>query len=141
MIVFDTNVVSELMKAERDPSVERWVKQSDDLDQRITAFTVEEITFGLARLPQGRRRQALMNAWEQLGTTFADAILPYRAEEAEITGILLAATQARGLPLSQPDAQIAGTCLAHGATLVTRNVSDFNHIPELELVNPFSKST
>lgn len=105
MIVFDTNVVSELMKATRDPEVIDRIKQFADLDQRITAFTV------------------------------------YGAEEARITGLLLAATQARGIILSQPDAQIAGTCLTSEATLVTRNVSDFQHSRALRIVGPFPRLT
>lgn len=35
------------------------------------------------------------------------------------------------------DALIAGTALAHGLTLVTRNANDFNWIPALEVFNPF----
>jgi predicted nucleic acid-binding protein len=34
--------------------------------------------------------------------------------------------EAAGLPISIPDALIAGTALAHGATVATRNVGDFS---------------
>lgn len=61
---------------------------------------------------------------------------------------------ARVLPLSHPvldqavalrqqrkmslgDALVAGTALAHGLTLVTRNVEDFHWIQGLSLLNPF----
>jgi predicted nucleic acid-binding protein len=36
------------------------------------------------------------------------------------------------------DAIIAATALEYGLTLVTRNTSDFEHIGELNLTNPFS---
>jgi toxin FitB len=36
------------------------------------------------------------------------------------------------------DAVIAGTCLQHGLTLVTRNMVDFAGISELPLYNPFA---
>jgi hypothetical protein len=39
-----------------------------------------------------------------------------------------------------PDAIIAATALTEGFTLVTRNISDFNKIPNLELLDPFSYS-
>lgn len=43
--------------------------------------------------------------------------------------------QARRMSLG--DALIAATCLAHKLTLVTRNVTDFAWIPNLQLLNPF----
>lgn len=36
-----------------------------------------------------------------------------------------------------PDAIIGATALVHGLILVTRNVSDFNSIEGLEVINPF----
>lgn len=39
--------------------------------------------------------------------------------------------------MSLGDALVAGTALAHGLTLVTRNVEDFQWIQGLSLLNPF----
>jgi predicted nucleic acid-binding protein len=39
--------------------------------------------------------------------------------------------------MSLGDALVAGTALAHGLTLVTRNVEDFHWIQGLSLLNPF----
>ncbi|TIP21905.1 MAG: type II toxin-antitoxin system VapC family toxin, partial [Mesorhizobium sp.] len=41
-----------------------------------------------------------------------------------------------GRPVSLSDAMIAAICLAHDATLATRNVRDFDELG-LKLVNPF----
>ena len=41
-----------------------------------------------------------------------------------------------GRPIGVVDAMIAAICLVHGATLATRNVSDFDGL-DLKLVNPF----
>jgi hypothetical protein len=38
-----------------------------------------------------------------------------------------------------PDAIIAATALVHNLTLLTRNVSDFKNIDEIDLVNPHEK--
>ena len=43
--------------------------------------------------------------------------------------------QARKMTLG--DALVAGTALAFGRKLVTRNVKDFTWVPDLELFNPF----
>jgi len=39
------------------------------------------------------------------------------------------------------DSVIAATALVHRRTLITRNVDDFNWIPELKLLNPFENMT
>jgi len=39
--------------------------------------------------------------------------------------------------MSLGDALVAGTALAHGLTLVTRNIEDFQWIQGLSLLNPF----
>jgi predicted nucleic acid-binding protein len=41
------------------------------------------------------------------------------------------------IKIKLPDAIIAATALVEGLTLVTRNISDFNKIPDLILLNPW----
>jgi len=41
------------------------------------------------------------------------------------------------IKIKLPDAIIAATALLEGLTLVTRNISDFNKIPDLILLNPW----
>ena len=40
--------------------------------------------------------------------------------------------------LKLPDAIIAATSLVNNAILISRNVSDFNKVPELEILDPFN---
>src|SRR4051794_11706962 len=56
MIVLDTNVVSELMKPERHPNVRAWLHAHPVGELATTTITLAEIGYGLARLPEGRRR-------------------------------------------------------------------------------------
>jgi predicted nucleic acid-binding protein len=39
--------------------------------------------------------------------------------------------------IKTPDAIIAATALIHGLTLVSRNISDFKQISQLQVINPF----
>jgi predicted nucleic acid-binding protein len=59
MIVLDTNVVSEVMRAEPSPSVVSWLNHQDASLLYLTAVTVAEIRYGLRVLPEGKRRRSL----------------------------------------------------------------------------------
>ena len=59
MIVLDTNVVSELMRTEPIPAVLAWVRRNSGAGLYTTTITVAEIRYGIARLPDGQRRQSL----------------------------------------------------------------------------------
>src|SRR5438094_680348 len=56
MIVLDTDVVSELMGATPAPAVLAWLGELSGEYLYTTAVTVAEIRYGIARLPEGRRR-------------------------------------------------------------------------------------
>lgn len=135
MIVWDTNIVSEFMRTTPHANVFAWTQRQPLA--RVSAVTVEEVTRGIARLPLGRRQRELAAVWISLQSDRRLTVLPYGQTEAERCGLLLANGERIGRPLSHPDAQIAATCLVRGATLATRNTSDFDHIEGLELVNPF----
>ena len=59
MIVLDTNVLSEFMRAEPATQVLAWVDGQPAMDLTISAITVAEILHGIARLPAGKRKQGL----------------------------------------------------------------------------------
>lgn len=137
MIIADTNVVSEFMRDEPDATVLSWAGSLGPSDLTICVVTVEEIERGIGRLPAGKRRLQLERRWQRQVTAFQEAILVYDVEAAEATAQVLVATEAAGRPMSLADAQIAGICLAGGHQLATRNVSDFEGISDLAVMNPF----
>ena len=71
MIILDTNVVSELMRSEPVPSVASWVRDRDRRELRTTAVTLAEVRYGIARLPDGRRKQILLAAADEIFSAFA----------------------------------------------------------------------
>jgi predicted nucleic acid-binding protein len=66
VIILDTNVLSALMRDVPDQRVVAWLDGQAATSTWITSVTVFEIRFGLALLPNGRRRRALEHAFEGL---------------------------------------------------------------------------
>jgi len=137
MIVADTNVVSEFMRDEPDAAVLAWASSLGSSDLTICVVTVEEIERGLGRLPAGKRRLTLEQRWQRQLAAFSDAIPAYDVKAAEMAAQVLKAAEAAGRPMGLADAQIAGICLAGGHELASRNLVDFEVVPELVVVNPF----
>ncbi len=138
MIILDTNVISELMKDAPDPSVRDWAQATPVTELWITSVTVAEVFLGIERLPEGQRKRALATAaghW--VDQIFRNRVLAFGAGEARLYASLVAIRLRSGHPIGIPDAQIAAIARAHGATLATRNVKDFDGTG-VDLVNPWS---
>jgi toxin FitB len=122
-VLFDTNVVSELIRPRADPRVEAFV--SAQADPLISAMTIHEIAYGADRAPDPARRAKLLAWVAQIQVQFADRIVSVDAEIAEQAGRLRAVADAQGAPADAVDALIAACALARGAAVATRNVRDF----------------
>lgn len=108
MIVLDTNVVSELMRSAPEPAVMAWINAILDATVFVSAITQAEILYGVALVPDGKRRQGLAQAARTaFETYFRGRILPFDSEAAEAFAELAAGRRAAGRPISQADAQIA----------------------------------
>jgi predicted nucleic acid-binding protein len=134
MIVLDTNIVSELMKAMPDEAVRRWLLELEDTELTTTAVTVAEIEFGLRRLPDGRRREDLTFRFDAFISALA--VLHLDDVAARETGRLRALREALGLSAQPSDMMIAGIALAVGAGFATRNIKDFAGLP-IDLFDPW----
>ena len=62
MIVLDTNVLSELMRAQPDHAVLEWFTRQPIAGLFTTAVSQAEIHYCLALLPAGKRRDSLREA-------------------------------------------------------------------------------
>lgn len=137
-MILDTNVVSELMRSAPDSAVLNWLDRQDDAQLALCAVVAAELMYGVARLPDGTRKQQLVQQLlAMLEQDFAQRVLPFDLTAASLYAELVAQRERAGRPISMADAQIAATCLAHGATLVTRNEKDFEDLG-LTLINPWS---
>lgn len=136
MIILDTNVVSELMRPEPAPQVANWVRGRDKRLLRMTVITLAEIRYGIVRLPTGRRKQVLLDAAGEVFAAFGDQILPVDVEAAELYAVIASGRERAGQPVSGFDALIAAVCRSRGASLATRNVSDFEGT-RIDVINPW----
>jgi toxin FitB len=139
MIVLDTNVVSELMRPEIAPDVASWVRDRDRRELRMTAVTLAEVRYGIARLADGRRKQVLLAAADEVFSAFGDQILPVDTAAAEHYAAIASSRERAGKPIAGFDALIAAVCRCRGAALATRNVSDFDGTG-VEIINPWRQA-
>jgi toxin FitB len=138
MFLIDTNVISEQTKPLPSPAVMNWFAATPVQLVYISSVTLCEMQFGLALIPAGKRRDALLEATESLvKEEFGGRCLSLDAHCAPVYGQLAARQQQQGRACSVEDALIAAFALANQFSLVTRNTKDFEGTPGLALVNPW----
>lgn len=138
MILLDTNVLSELMRAKPDPQVLAWVDAQPASELLICSITVAEILHGIARMPDGKRKQGLLDlASSMFDEDFAGNILPFDADAAMHYAEIAAEGEARGRVVNMADAQIAAIGLLHDAVVATRNIRHFESLG-VDLVDPWN---
>jgi predicted nucleic acid-binding protein len=137
MILLDTNVVSEMMKREPAERVVSWMANEPASNLYVSSITQAEILHGVMLLPQGRRRKALETAAATMfAEDFAERLLVFGSEAAVAYALICIERKRRGHPIAAFDAQIAAIARASGATLATRNTTDFEYC-EIKLLNPW----
>lgn len=135
MILLDTNVISELMRENPDPVVARWFSLNDG-EAALPAIAVAELAFGIAKLPEGARRNALGQRLVELRLRFADRSPGFTSNTAMLYGEIMANARRGGHNMAIPDAQIAAIALERDCALATRNGRDFA-TTSVALINPW----
>ncbi len=138
MFLLDTNVISELTKPAPSAAVLGWFAATPAQQIFLSTVTLCEIQLGLALMPVGKRRDALVLAADALvQIDFAGRCLNLDTRCAPVYGQLAAQQHARGRTCSVEDAMIAAVAITNEMLLVTRNTKDFEGIAGLALVNPW----
>ena len=138
MIILDTYVTSELMRARPDTVVMAWIADQPESELFSTVVTIAEITYGLERLPRGRRRTSLEQAYQSIFLGMAAHILPFDVAAALLYGPLVASKERAGMAMDPMDAQLACIAASHSAMIATRNERDFADCG-VRLVNPWRR--
>ena len=137
MYLLDTNIISELRKAETgkaDRNVVAWANGIDTSELFISAITILEIEKGVLQVERKDPTQGkILRLWldNQVIPAFTSRTLDVDTQVAIQCAMLHVPN-----PKSERDALIAATGLVHKMTVVTRNTKDFEHTGVL-LLNPW----
>lgn len=135
MIVLDTNVLSELVRPEPDSGVLAWFESTRG-QHTTTTICIAELSYGVEKLPSGRRKAVLDAALNSVIHGLDHELLKFDEVAARIFGVMFASRERSGRPMELVDGQIAAICRVHDVTLATRNVRDFVDL-EIRLINPW----
>ncbi len=137
MILIDTNVVSDPMKAQGDLRVTAWLDRQSAETLFIATISIAEILFGVAALPAGRRRVRLAEAFEtEVQRLFAGRIMSFDLAAARAYASIMSGARAQGLAISAADGQIAAIAAANRLSVATRDEAPFR-AAGLRTVNPW----
>jgi len=123
--LLDTNTVSHLVKAH--PVVVQRVVGIPMATLCISAITEGELLFGLAKRPEAKRLQAVVQEFLR-----RVEVLPWDSTAADRYGFVRADIEKRGQTLAPLDLLIAAHALSIGAVLVT-NDRVFHQVPHLDI--------
>ncbi len=136
-IILDTNVISELIQPMGSSVIREWLASQKGASLYTTSITQAEILYGIQILPEGKRRQKLLDGASIVFEHYLpERIVAFDRKAAELYSQIAAYRRQLGRPISQFDAQIAAICRVQQATLATRNIRDFLDCG-IELVNPW----
>ncbi len=129
MILLDTNVLSELMRSRPAPVLISWLDAYPPEDVWTTSVSIFEVRFGLALMPDGRRRRDLADAFEALlETDLQGRVASVDVAAADAAATLAAERRRLGRSVDFRDTLIAGVAVARRAAVATRNVRHFQDI-------------
>ena len=135
--LLDTNVLSELLRAQPEPAVLAWFATQAPESLFVSTVTQAEMLLGARLLPAGRRRLQLQRALDTMfRSDFSNRLLPFDAAAAGAYAEVVALRRSAGRPISQFDAQIAAVAISCDCGLATRNTADFEGCG-LALLNPW----
>ena len=126
MILLDTNVVSEPLRAGPDTRVIAWIDAQTLETLFLSAITVAELRAGVALLPAGKRRAGLHDSLEtRVLPLFAGRVLPFDLACTQAYAVLMAKARASGLAIASADGYIAAIAAANGLAVATRDTGPF----------------
>jgi len=128
MYVLDTNTVLDYFRGKGRVAPNLLAVPPSEV--ALPAIAAYEVWVGVLGSRAAARRQS---QYEQFLAVVA--VLPFDAAVSRRAAELRRGLEHKGQSIGPLDTLIAATALAHGATLVTRNVREFGRVPGLQVVN------
>jgi tRNA(fMet)-specific endonuclease VapC len=130
MYALDTNTLVYLFKG--TGRVGEHLLAESPADIAIPSVVLYELELGIALSNQPTKRRKQLDAL--LG---AVVVLPFEVAAAKSAAHIESALRSAGTPIGSRDVLIAGTALAHQATLITHNVREFRRVRGLSVADWF----
>lgn len=127
--LFDTDAISELLRARPTAAYVAWVSSVPREDQFVSATTIGELYHGAFR--SAAKERHLENIESRVIPSVT--VLPFDVAVAKVFGRIRAHLQEAGTPLEDAEVQIASTAIYHELELVTGNLKHFDRVPRLTL--------
>ncbi len=126
MYVLDTNTVIYFFKG--IGNVAQNLLDASPKEIGIPAIVIYELMVGIGKSTAPHKRRQELN--ELLS---AIAVISFGPKEAERSALIRVQLENAGIPIGPHDVLIAGTAMAHQATLVTHNRKEFRRIKKLSV--------
>ena len=127
--LLDTNVISQVYRADVSANFMRWLDEQGALDAvYLSAVTIHEMEIGIRLLEyKGATAKARnLRIWLRgLIAGYDSSVLPIDPETAWLSGELEAIAIAAGHAPGAADAMIDGTAKRHSLTVITENLKHF----------------
>ena len=137
MILLDTNVISEPLKASGNQNVVDWINAQNIETLYLSTIGLAELRFGIAALPEGKRKDVLHSSLEQrVLPLFEGRILSFDIGASEAYATLRPRARATGQAIAPTDGYIAAIAMTHGLSVATRDTQPFISAG-LTVINPF----
>ncbi len=137
MIILDTNVISEPLRPAPDKRLVEWIDAQALETLYLSTITIAELRFGMASLPEGKRRTRLQESLEkQILPLFSGRVLPFDLPASQAYGVLMARARSAGLAIGSADGYIAAIASANGMMVATRDITPFQ-AAGVDVINPW----
>ena len=113
-----------------------WLDKQASETLYITSVSRAELRFGVLKLPDGKRKNALAAGIDRVLSLFEGRTLSFDAAAADQLAIIAARSEKIGKRAVAPDAYIAACAAARDFAVATRNVDHFEHTG-VRVINPW----